>query len=277
MFVLQILPRFLIKIKSMKIALAQLNSNSDWKKNFEHLTQWISKAAKKSAKAILFPENTLYMGSQRKLVTLARVLEKQGVLFQIADLAKQHKIAVLLGGYPEPSEDPKRVYNSSVWIDEHGLELARYRKIHLFDATPPGGKQYSESKNYIPGSQIKWFTWNKIKIGMSICYDLRFPEQFRIMARQGVEWFLVPAAFTKETGKHHWHALLRARAIENFATVLAPAQTGNHPLGRKTYGHSLCVNAWGDVICDSGKRPGLTIAKIQVDQSRKLRARFSAL
>jgi len=259
----------------VKIALAQVSSGDNWQSNLRNLKLLTQEAAQQLARAVLFPENVLYMGERTKLWNVAKALLEQEVLWQVSDLAQTNQIAILVGGYPELIKGSQKVYNTSVWINEQGKELARYRKIHLFDVVTPNGEKHRESDRFMPGEKIVTFQWHDIHIGLSICFDLRFPEQFRKMAKKGAEWLLVPSAFTCETGQAHWHTLLRARAIENLATLLAPAQTGTHSTGRKTYGHSLVVGPWGDILCDVGQKPRLKTIQVPLKEIRDLRKTFS--
>ncbi|HLG21049.1 MAG TPA: carbon-nitrogen hydrolase family protein [Bdellovibrionota bacterium] len=258
----------------MKIAVAQLNSQEDWRKNLLSVATAVERAVRFNAQAIVFPENALYMGNPEHLSRIARELWKDKAMPTIQSMARKHRIAILLGSYPEYRRDSTRVFNTSLFIDERGRILGRYRKIHLFDVTTPGRRAYRESKNVCAGDKLVTFKWRGIILGMSICYDVRFPEMYRDLARRGADCLIVPSAFTHETGKEHWHTLLRARAIENLATVIAPAQTGRHPLGRRTFGHSLVVSPWGKVLLDAGTRPGIQFARLSPGESNRLRRQF---
>jgi len=260
----------------MKIAISQMNSGANWRKNLLHMIHQTEKAADNDAKAVLFPENALYMGAHKYLHDAAVEMQR-AVLEALRDVSSMNRTAVLIGSYPEVQKRSKKVFNTSVWIDEQGKILAKYRKIHLFDVHTPQGNRWSESKFVHPGKKLVCFRWHKITIGMSVCFDVRFPEHYRDLSRKGAEWLLVPSAFTLETGKLHWHTLLRARAIENLAAVLAPAQTGIHPDGRKTFGHSLVIEPWGNQLLDAGTRPGLAYVNFGKSASKKLRQRFSVL
>lgn len=250
----------------MKIALAQISSGSDWRANLRTVERMVLRAARRKAAAVLFPENVFYVGPFERIRGVATELERNGILERIHGLARENRIAILIGSHPEICRGSRKVFNTSVWIDERGRELARYRKIHLFDALLPSGKRYRESKYFLAGNRLITFRWRGVTIGLTICYDLRFPEQFRELARRGAEWIVVPAAFTRETGRAHWEILLRARAIENVSVILAPAQTG-----RATHGHSAVFNPWGVPLARTGPRPGLILAEIAA------RGRFPSL
>jgi deaminated glutathione amidase len=260
----------------MRIALAQLSSGDNWRINLRKIQQLITAAARKKAKAILFPEYCLYRGDLRNLRTISREIHHSQPWAALSNLAQQNGIAILLGGIPELKTGSKKVFNTAIWIDERGKTLARYRKIHLFDVKI-GKKRYRESKYLLPGSRPVVFQWNGIRIGMTICYDLRFPEQFRALAKKGAEWIVVPSAFTRETGRAHWHTLLRARAIENLATILAPAQTGIDLAGGDTFGHSAVFSPWGETRLYASRKPGLFFVDVDPKTGRLLRRRYPFL
>ncbi len=259
----------------MKIAISQLNSGSDWSENEKRLIECIRKAAEASAQCIVFPENALYMGPRNRLLSLG---QKHFSALQntLVHLAKEHRLAILLGGVPEPIPTLPKVFNTALFIDETGKILGKYRKRHLFDVKTPEGRRFRESKEMEAGKRRVQFNWNGFTIGLHICYDLRFPEDFRAQARRGGNLFLVPAAFTYETGKAHWKSLIRARAIENLSYVVAPGQTGKHPGNNHTFGHSLVVDPWGTVLAEAGNRPTLLYAELDAMLSRQYRKRFPA-
>jgi predicted amidohydrolase len=260
----------------MRIAIAQLTAGNDWRKNLRTMLLQLRRAADNRARAILFPENALFVGNARLRNALAGEIEAQA-LPRLGEAARRNRIAILVGSFPERVRGSKRhIYNTSLWIDEGGRELARYRKIHLFDVTTPSGERHFESAHVKGGRSPVVFTWRGIRIGMSVCFDLRFPEHYRALSSKGVDWILIPSAFTAETGAAHWHTLVRARAIENLSAVLAPAQTGTHGDGRKTYGHSLAVDAWGRVLLDAGSRAALRFVDVPTD-SEAFRKRFPVL
>jgi nitrilase len=174
--------------------------------------------------------------------------------------------------------DARRVANSSLLIDSAGKRVARYDKIHLFDVTIPGrNEQYRESTHVFPGREPVIAQTPVGKLGLSVCYDMRFPELYRELVSQGAEWLAMPAAFTVPTGRAHWEILLRARAIENLCYVVAPAQSGLHSSGRETYGDSLIVDYWGQVLSRLAKGAGVITADIDLPSQADSRARFPAL
>jgi predicted amidohydrolase len=192
-------------------------------------------------------------------------------------LARELKVWILIGSVQLPSS-PGKSWNRSLLIDDTGKTVAHYDKIHLFDVTLKNGETYSESARITGGGEavIAHTPWGKL--GMTICYDVRFPHLYRTLAQAGAEFLSIPSAFTHTTGTAHWHALLRARAIENGAYVFAPAQCGEHPGNRKTYGHSLIVNPWGEIIAEAGEdKTGIITATIDTDAVRKARLMIPSL
>lgn len=260
----------------MKIALYQMNSGDSWRKNLEDITKRTQEAARRNANILFLPENALFMGEHKQLHRIAAEM-KRLVPSALQTIAKKHGVAIALGSYPEEKSRSKRIYNTSCWIDKNGKRIAKYRKVHLFDVKTPGHQTYRESDFVSPGTSSTVFTWRKVKIGLSVCFDVRFPEFYRSLSKRGAQWLTIPAAFTKETGEAHWHILLRARAIENLATVIAPAQTGTHSDGRKTFGHSLVIDPWGKVLLDAGKRPALHTLTLPNTNYKKLRQSFPVL
>jgi predicted amidohydrolase len=178
-------------------------------------------------------------------------------------MAREHALCVIGGGFPERTADAARPHNTLLAVGPDGKDLATYRKIHLFDVQLGSGGSYAESDATSAGAEIATAEVGGFKLGLSICYDLRFPELYRALSDRGAEVLLVPAAFTLHTGKDHWHVLLRARAIEAQAFVVAAGQFGTHPGNRQTYGHSLVVDPWGTVIAEAGDGVGLVTATLE--------------
>jgi predicted amidohydrolase len=199
------------------------------------------------------------------------------ILGALARSAAKHAVWVLGGGMPEQSGDVARPYNTSLLVDPRGTIAALYRKAHLFDVTLPDGTSYRESAATSPGADVVTAEVQGVRVGLSICYDLRFPELYRRLVAQGARVLTVPAAFTLLTGKDHWHPLLRARAIENQAYVLAPAQHGKHPRGRATYGKSLIVDPWGDVVAQCPDGEGMVTARLDLAAQDRIRTTLPSL
>jgi deaminated glutathione amidase len=183
----------------------------------------------------------------------------------------------VLGGYPEKSADPARPFNSSVYIDAHGEILGVYRKIHMFDVSLADGTEYKESQSSSAGNEAVLVRDGALRLGMTICYDVRFPELYRALTHVGANVISVPAAFTLTTGKDHWHTLLRARAIENQVFVVAAAQHGKHPRGRQTYGKALIVDPWGDVLAQAPEGEGMALAVLDFSAQTKVRKSLPCL
>ena len=266
--------------KPMLVAAVQLNSQEDLVANLSRVRHWAAQAAAAGAQAVAFPENFAFMGEEAQRRELAERLDGtfRGPIFSaLAESAAKHGLWVFGGGMPERSDDPARPYNTQVVIDPRGALAATYRKVHLFDVTTPDGTSYRESAATSAGSEAVSVEVCGVRIGLSICYDVRFPELYRRLVDQGARVAVVPAAFTVPTGKDHWHALLRARAIENQIYVVAPAQHGKHPRGRQTYGKTLVVDPWGEVIAQCSEGEGLVTANLDFGYQDRVRTALPAL
>lgn len=195
-------------------------------------------------------------------------------------MARRFQVTLLGGGFPVPeSDNPDKAFNTALLIDPNGLELARYQKIHLFDVNVPDGNTYRESSTVVAGKVLPplYASDNLGKIGLSICYDVRFPELYRHLSRQGADILFIPAAFTAFTGKDHWKVLLQARAIENTCYVIAPAQTGNNYERRYTHGHAMIIDPWGAILADAGETPGVAVAEINPNRLEQVRRQMPSL
>jgi deaminated glutathione amidase len=225
------------------------------------------------------PENFSFIGLRD--ADKLKVAEPDGdgaVQSFLSDCARELKMWILGGTIVLRGDTDRRVANSSLLIDAAGKRVARYDKIHLFDVTIPGrDEQYRESTHVTPGRDPVIADTPVGKLGLSVCYDMRFPELYRELVSQGAEWLAMPAAFTVPTGRAHWETLLRARAIENLCYVVAPAQTGTHTSGRETYGDSIIVDYWGQVLSRLAKGTGVITADIDLAKEAETRARFPAL
>ena len=197
----------------------------------------------------------------------------QGMIQQrCAELAQQFGVYLLAGSLPTSSDQPERFCASSILFAPDGSIVADYQKMHLFDVeVSDGTRSYRESASTQPGQKISLATLGELKLGLSVCYDVRFPALMQALAAQGMNLLTVPSAFTRVTGAAHWHTLLRARAIENQCFVLAPDQTGVHANGRETYGHSLIIDPWGTVLADAGTEPGWISAEIDLTDCARLK------
>ena len=260
-----------------KLACLQMNSGSDVAANLSTLKQMISTAAGEGAQLVMAPEYALLMdGSGRVMREGSLPADGGEVLRELQALAAQLKLWLLPGSLTLRSDD-ERIVNRSFLIDDGGHIVASYDKIHMFDVTLPDGKVIRESSAYRPGERavIAQMPWGKL--GMSICYDLRFPQLYRALAQGGAEFLSIPSSFQRQTGKAHWHTLLRARAIENAAYVFAPAMCGEHGGNRQTYGHALIVDPWGEVLADAGEEPGVIYAEIDAARVTKIRGMMPSL
>ncbi|MFQ5738007.1 MAG: carbon-nitrogen hydrolase family protein [Acidobacteriota bacterium] len=264
-------------MKPYRAAAIQMTSLPDLDKNLARAERLIERAVDESAQLVGLPENFSFLrkGSQplREAEAIARASE--GFLKR---MAKRFGVTLLGGGYPVPAERGK-VYNTALLIDDSGQEVARYRKIHLFDVDLPDGNTFRESETVRAGLRpCPVFSSPRLgKLGLSVCYDVRFPELYRHLSSQGAEVLFVPAAFTACTGKDHWEVLLRARAIENACYLIAPAQTGQHGGSRRSHGHAMIVDPWGLVLADAGKAPGVAVAEIDPARLQEVRRRLPCL
>jgi deaminated glutathione amidase len=264
----------------MRAAVVQLNTQDDLDHNLERVRHWVASAAAEGAQFVTLPENFAYMGEEARKRELAEHLDGAfpgPILATLSEIATKHGVWVLGGGMPERSEDLARPFNTSVLVDPRGAIAAAYRKVHLFDVTLPDGTTHRESAATSPGAEAVTAEIFGARVGLSICYDLRFPELYRRLLDQGARIFTVPSAFTVTTGKDHWHALLRARAIENQVYVLAPAQHGKHPRGRSTYGKALIVDPWGEVIAQCSEGEGMAMASLDFGHQDRIRTALPAL
>lgn len=259
----------------MKTAVIQLNATDDKRENIQKALSFVRQAISKKAKFIVLPEVFSFrgrVGARDGFRDIAEGIPGES-LRPLMALARRHKAFILAGSIYEKVGGSSRVYNTSVLIDAHGSIRARYRKIHLFDAVV-GKKRVRESEYFLPGRQLKTASVEKFKIGMSLCYDVRFPQMYRAYARAGADILCVPSAFTQETGMAHWEVLLRARAIENLCYVTAPNQAGKTGQGIHHYGNSMIVDPWGTVLARaSAGKEEIIFARIrrgEITRRRKL-------
>ena len=243
--------------------------------NLKEARRLIGMAAAQGARLVALPEYFAIMGMHEHDKVRVREADGSGPIQEfLADAAKQHGVWIVGGSAPLVAKDPCRVRNSCLVYDDQGRRVARYDKIHLF-GFDMGKEQYSEERTIEPGGEVQVVDTPFGRLGLSICYDLRFPELYRAM--QDVDIILVPSAFTETTGKAHWETLIRARAIENLAYVLAPAQGGYHVNGRETHGDSMIVDPWGVVLDRLPRGSGVVIAGVYPDHVLRLRQSLPAL
>jgi len=279
---------------TFSIAAVQMCSTEDVSTNLARARELVREAAAAGASLVGLPENFAYLGSDRDhKIALAEALDDSAtgpILTAMKAVAAEAKVWLLLGGFPErvgaeaaagenatPGDKIGRIGNTSVLLDPAGTIRSRYRKMHLFDVDVPGGQRFRESDTVAAGAVPVVAETPWCPVGLSICYDLRFPELYRALTARGARLIAVPAAFTRETGKDHWHVLLRARAIENQCYVFAPAQWGFHGGKRASYGHAVVVDPWGTVIADCGEHDGFALGRIDLGYQDQVRAKLPCL
>lgn len=257
-------------------AVVQLTSTEDVAKNLSRAEALCEKAAARGAKLIALPENFAFL-SESEAAPPAESLQEPGPIVKFGrEMSKKLSAYLLLGSMPEKIPGEDRVYNTSLLFDPQGQMVSRYRKIHLFDVTV-AGRDYKESLRVAAGGTPVVAETPFGGLGLSICYDMRFPELYRALSAKGAKMISVPAAFTLMTGKDHWEVLLRARAIENQAYVIAPAQSGKHGNWRMSYGHSMIIDPWGLVIARAQDGEGIAVAELDFDIQEKIRSELPAL
>lgn len=253
-------------------AAVNLSSTSDEEANWRDAKIQIDRAVQQGARFVATPENTNFLGPHEVKVQRAETLE--GATCQrFAELAARHRIHLLLGSFNEKSNEPSRCYNTSVFFGPDGAILGTYRKLHLFDVDLSEEVRFLESLTCKPGSDVACVSSGLGRMGLTICYDLRFPELYRKLLDLGAQILCVPSAFTMSTGKDHWRVLLRARAIETQCWVIAPAQCGHHDDDglRHSYGHSMIVDPWGVVRAEIGDDPGIALAEVDLELLASIR------
>ncbi len=264
-------------MKSYLAAAVQMNSVPDLQKNLAQAEELIDVAARRGAELVSLPENFSFLGDEDAKLAQAGAIAEESEKF-LKTMAQRFQVTMLGGGFPVPVEDGK-VYNTALLVAPNGQELARYEKVHLFDVNLPDGNTYRESETVLAGSRVPPIHPSKElgNLGLSVCYDVRFPELYRQMAQLGAEVLFVPAAFTAYTGKDHWQILLQARAIENTCYVIAPAQTGRHNSIRQSHGHAMIIDPWGVILADAGEEPGVAIAEIRPARLEQVRRQMPSL
>lgn len=293
------------------MAAIQMTSGDDVAANLDAATQLLREAASGGARLAVLPENFAFMGKhERDKLALAEADGRGPIQDQLSALARELDLWIIAGTLPIHVDGEPRVYAACCVYDSDGARVARYDKIHLFDIDVPNiphptadirrrspplpqsgrgtqaslrdtqaqGERYRESASIAPGSLHPVVVDTPVgRVGLSVCYDVRFPELYRAMSQAGAEILVVPAAFTVKTGEAHWDLLLRARAVENLCYVIAPGQCGTHPSGRATYGHSIIVEPWGEVMARREATPGIVLADRDADRQAELRQSFPAL
>ena len=261
---------------SLRVACVQLTAGSDKAANLEKAERLVARAAELGAELVALPEKWNLVGDPEALHAGAETLEQGESVAAMSTWAKRHGIVLVGGSIVERREGREKLSNTSLVFDAGGELVARYRKIHLFDVDV-GGHVYRESEAEEPGDEVVVAEAGGWKIGLTVCYDLRFPELFRLLALAGAELVTVPANFTQRTGMDHWQVLLRARAIENALFVAAPGQTGEPMAGRPSYGRSLIVDPWGTVLAQAPDRETVVLAELERSRIAETRSQLPAL
>jgi deaminated glutathione amidase len=286
----------------------QLSSQADLGLNLARAEELVRAAVSRGAQAVLLPENFAFMGEEEDKRNIAEHLEPNeggtrasrptgggaanpaveasastpsAGLTPIGDwlgrVARENRVWLVAGGLPERSADPARPFNTCAVVDPTGTIAAKYRKIHLFDVDLADGSRYRESASTTGGSSPVTASIAGLTVGLSVCYDVRFPELYRLLSAAGAEVLVVPAAFTLATGKDHWLVLLRARAIEAQAWVVAAAQWGKHPRGRQTFGKSCIIDPWGEIVAQASEGEGFITARLDPAYLERVRSNLPAL
>ena len=265
----------------LRVGAVQMRSTADLQQNLASCKALTAQAAAEGARLVVLPENFAFLGRGEgdKLPIAEEIAGGGPVMATLRELATRHGIWIVGGGTPEiVPGDGKRTYNTAVVIDPRGELVARYRKIHLFDVDIPGGATLRESDSTAAGCELTVVDIEGAPVGVTICYDVRFPELYRALVKdRGAQVLLVPAAFTAHTGAAHWHLLLRARAIEDQCWVVAPAQWGRHNEKRETYGHTLIVDPWGTIAGERTEGDGVVVATLDGAAVEKRRMQMPCL
>lgn len=260
------------------VAALQMNSNNDVGKNLAQAEALLAQAAGAGAGLVVLPENFAFMGAtDTERLAIAESAGTGPIQDWLRESARKYATWLVAGTLPIRA-DQGRCYSTCFVFDSAGSQIARYDKRHLFDVAIPGSQErYRESENTVAGDQTVVCQSPLGGLGLSVCYDLRFPEQYRAMLSDGMQAISVPAAFTRPTGAAHWNLLVRARAVENLCPVIAAAQCGRHAGDRETWGHSMIVDAWGAILAECNEKPGIALAQLDMQAAAGIRTAFPAL
>lgn len=261
------------------IAAIQMASGPHVQANLMEAARLIAEAVAQGAGLVVLPESFAIMGNnETETVAVAEEIGSGTIQSFMSQCAQQNKVWIVAGTIPIRSENPKKAYAASILFNDKGEQVARYNKMHLFDVKISESKEtYTESDTVAVGEEVVVVDTPFGKLGMAVCYDLRFPEFFRQMVDKGAEIFTVPSAFTEVTGRAHWEVLVRARAIENLSYVVASAQGGYHVSGKTTYGHTMLVDYWGAVLGSLDKGTGIVVTEIKLESQQRMRKTFPVL
>lgn len=261
----------------LKTAVIQVNARDNSTENLANVERLLDQAAGMGAQFASLPEFWSYLGPYSGFDEVAQTVPGP-LIERLQEKARQHGIIVHGGSIVERHPElTGKFYNTCVLIDRTGEIVSKYRKIHLFDVNLTNGEKHYESERIVPGEEIVTAEINGITFGLTICYDLRFPELYRLLALRGAQIIMVPAGFTLHTGRDHWEVLLRARAIENLCYVVAPAQVGSYPPNKQCFGRSMIVDPWGLVLAQAPDVPGVTMAEIDLGAIERARAQIPCL
>ena len=265
--------------RSVRVAAVQMVSKPDVAANLRDASVLVAEAAAQGARLVGLPEFFCLMGRENDKIAVREADGHGPIQDFLAETAARHRIWLAGGTIPLAAPEPGKVMNSLLVYGPDGARVARYDKIHLF-AFATGDESYDESRTMVPGRAVRSFEMApadgpRLKVGLSVCYDLRFPELYRSLGQPDL--IMVPAAFTATTGRAHWHTLLRARAIENLCYVLAPAQGGRHDNGKATFGHSVLYGPWGETVAELDEGPGVIVGEVDPDRIAEVRASLPAL
>ena len=261
----------------LKTAVLQLNTQDNPAENLAAVERLLDQAAAMGAQFASLPEFWPYLGPYSGFDAVAQTVPGP-LIERLQEKARLHRMIVHGGSIVERHPElPGKFYNTSVLIDRAGKIVAKYRKIHLFDVNLANGEKHYESERIVPGDELVTVEVDGITFGLTICYDLRFPELYRLLTLRGAQIIMVPAGFTLHTGRDHWEVLLRARAIENLCYVVAPAQVGSYPPNKQCFGRSMIIDPWGLVLAQAPDVPGVTLAEIDLEAITRARAQIPCL
>ncbi|WP_072619215.1 carbon-nitrogen hydrolase family protein [Spirulina major] len=265
-------------MKPYLAAALQMTSKPNLMENLLEAEERIDLAVRRGAELVCLPENFSFMGLEEEKMAQAAAIAEKSEQF-LRTMAQRYQVTLLGGGFPVPTASGDKVCNTALLIAPNGEELTRYHKVHLFDVDLPDGNTYCESSTVMAGNELPKIYASETfgNLGLSVCYDVRFPELYRHLSKAGADVLFVPAAFTAYTGKDHWQVLLQARAIENTCYVIAPAQAGNHYGLRHTHGHAMIIDPWGTVLSDAGSDQEMAIAEINPDCLHQVRRQMPSL
>lgn len=266
----------------MRVAAIQMVSGTEVAPNLDEAGRRVGEAAARGARLVVLPENFAIMPRHEGERAQAAEAEGRGPIQDfLAQTAREHRLWLVGGTIPLRSAQAEKVRAACLVFDDQGQRVARYDKMHLFDVTLENGERHHESRSFEPGERAVTvelpFDRTLSRMGLAICYDLRFPELFRRLLDEGAALFVLPSAFTAVTGKAHWEILIRARAIENLAYVIAAAQGGSHANGRETYGDSMIVSPWGEIVSRHSRGPGVVLADLDGERLQRVRTQLPSI